>query len=221
MKNLFLIFISFFSFFGISQITTKDPIEYYGYKGVPMYSDVWRIEYTIKGKNDVVGKIYPKYDSTFSAKFDVVKSKIDPKKVRELALPAFNEFRKDYNLPGAIENKGLTKIATEYAKTIPNIYVAKHSDLSANPYSPENDTSTYRISEGIGFIYYNELTRVPDSMDLNKVLADCIYDGLVQCPAHAAGLIKNCPDYEIGIGLDFRNSGMIIVLQYREKKRDL
>jgi hypothetical protein len=56
-------------------------------------------------------------------------------------------------------------------------------------------------------------------MDMNRVIADCIFDGLAQCPVHAAQLVKNCQNYEVGVGLDFRPGGIVIVAQFREKKK--
>ena len=53
---------------------------------------------------------------------------------------------------------------------------------------------------------------------VNKVLADCIYDALSICPIHAKHLVYVCENYEIGFGLDYRPTEVVVVLQYGYKK---
>jgi hypothetical protein len=184
---------------------------YHGYTSIPFSSDVWRVEY--KGSGDsLIGVIYPKNGKYFKMNFIPVRDKIDKEKVQSYLLPSFNQFRKEHNLNPATENKVLTEKATEWAKQIPHIMTAEHSNLKQHPL--KNNSS--HLSEGICSIPYTQLTMVPDSMDLNKILADCIYDALSICPAHAKHLVHNCENYEIGFGLDYRPTEVVVVLQYRQ-----
>ena len=112
------------------------------------------------------------------------------------------------------KNEILTEKATEWAKQIPNIMIAEHSKLKQHPLLKQS----YHVSEGICSIPYTQLTMIPNSMDINKVLADCIYDALSICPIHAKHLVYDCENYEIGIGLDYRPTEVVVVLQYGYKK---
>ena len=129
-------------------------------------------------------------------------------------LPSFNQFRKEHNLSSATENEILTEKATEWAKQIPHIMTAEHSKLNKHPLLSQS----YHVSEGICSIPYTQLTMIPNSMDINKVLADCIYDALSICPIHAKHLVYVCENYEIGFGLDYRPTEVVVVLQYGYKK---
>ena len=127
MKKILLIIVFLKSFMIMSQ-----NIVYHGYKSIPFKSDVWRIEY--KGSGDsIVGVIYPKEGKYFKMNFIPVRDKIDESKVRQYLLPSFNQFRKDNNLSNGVENSSLTETATKWAKQIPNIVMAEHSNLSQNP----------------------------------------------------------------------------------------
>jgi hypothetical protein len=197
----------------ISFPCLSQEIEYQGYKSIPFISDVWRVEY--KGAGDsLVGVIYPKKGKYFKMNFIPVRDKINKDKVNDYLLPSFNQFRKEHGLGEATENDVLTVESTNWAKQIPNIMFAQHSKLSEHPLKKESDM----LSEGICSIPYTQLTLVPDSMDINKVLADCIFDALSICPAHSRNLVYDCENYEIGFGLDYRPSEVIVVLQYRQKK---
>lgn len=177
---------------------------------VSIYSDVWKVVYDKDGK----ATVYPKGSESFGMNMVPVKARINQDKVKSDVTGAFNRFRADYGLGKAVGNLELTKIASDYVKTIVNPYAAEHSNLKLHPLA-----GTGKISESIGYIPYTLLTRVPESMDMNQVIADCIFDGLAQCPVHAAQLIRNCQDYEVGVGLDFRPGGIVIVAQFREKKK--
>lgn len=215
MKKLAFIFLLVLSATTIAQ-TIK--VTYHGYDVIPFYSEVWRVEY--KGTDDsMAARILPKNDKYFSANSSLVKSKIDETSVRANLLTSFNLFRKDYSLSCATENPKLTSIANKYVKTIPNAIVAVHSDLVNSPLSKKNDSSTIWLSEGICAIPYSFLTKVPNTMDINRVIADCVFDALATCPAHASDLVRDCEGYEIGFGLDFRNTEILVVLQYRQKKQ--
>ena len=210
MKKLMLITVFLKSFMVMSQ-----NIVYHGYKSIPFKSDVWRIEY--KGSGDsIVGVIYPKEGKYFKMNFIPVRDKIDKDKVASYLLPSFNQFRKEHNLSSATENDVLTEKATEWAKQIPNIMIAEHSKLKQHPLLKQS----YHVSEGICSIPYTQLTMIPNSMDINKVLADCIYDALSICPIHAKHLVYDCENYEIGFGLDYRPTEVVVVLQYGYKKGD-
>jgi len=207
MKKIFLITMLVKSFMVMSQ-----NIVYHGYKSIPFSSDVWRVEY--KGTGDsLTGVIYPKNGKYFKMNFIPVRDKIDKDKVESYLLPSFNQFRKEHKLSPATENEVLTEEATDWAKQIPNIMTAEHSNLRQHPLKSES----FYLSEGICSIPYTQLTMVPETMDINKVLADCIYDALSICPAHSRNLIYDCENYEIGFGLDFRTTEVIVVLQYRQK----
>jgi hypothetical protein len=207
MKNLVFLLLVLSSF-----ICNSQDIVYYGYKSIPFSSDVWRVEY--KGTGDsLTGVIYPKEGKYFKMNFIPVRDKIDKDKVNDYLLPSFNQFRKEHGLSSATENNVLTEKATEWAKQIPHIMIAEHSKLKQHPLKNES----FYLSEGICSIPYTQLTMVSDTMDINKVLADCIYDALSICPAHSRDLVYDCENYEIGFGLDYRSTEVIVVLQYRQK----
>jgi hypothetical protein len=207
MKNLILLIFVVNSF-----ICSSQNIVYHGYKSIPFNSDVWKVEY--KGSGDsLTGVIYPKNGKYFKMNFIPVRDKIDKDKVESYLLPSFNQFRKEHKLSPATENSVLTEEATIWAKQIPNIMIAEHSNLSQHPLKNES----FYLSEGICSIPYTQLTMVSDTMDINKVLADCIYDALSICPAHSRNLVYDCENYEIGFGLDYRSTEVIVVLQYRQK----
>ena len=102
--------------------------------------------------------------------FIPVRDKIEKEKVLSYLLPSFNQFKKEHSLSPATENKVLTEKATEWAKQIPHIITAEHSNLKLHPFKSKSS----HLSEGISSIPYTQLTMVPDTMDLNKVLAYCI-----------------------------------------------
>jgi hypothetical protein len=208
MKKLTILFVALINTsIGFSQ-TTEVQIDKNA--TVSIYSDVWKVVYDKAGK----ATVYPKGAESFGMNMAPVKARINQDKVKSDVTSAFNRFRADYGLVKAVENPELTKNATAYSKVIINPYAAEHSNLKLHPLA-----GTGTISESIGYIPYTLLTRVPDSMDMNRVIADCIFDGLAQCPVHAAQLVKNCQNYEVGVGLDFRPGGIVIVAQFREKKK--
>jgi hypothetical protein len=208
MKKLTILFVALINTsIGFSQ-TTEVQIDKNA--TVSIYSDVWKVVYDKDGK----ATVYPKGAESFGMNMAPVKARINQDKVKSDVTSAFNRFRADYGLVKAVENPELTKNATAYSKVIINPYAAEHSNLKLHPLA-----GTGTISESIGYIPYTLLTRVPDSMDMNRVIADCIFDGLAQCPVHAAQLVKNCQNYEVGVGLDFRPGGIVIVAQFREKKK--
>lgn len=211
-NTLFLSFVlSFVSF-------SQEKITYNGYKQIDLYSDIWRAEYkTINGQ--LYGVVKPKDGKYFSMNTKRVKERMDTNKINGYLLSSINEFRKDYGLSYVTENKALTKIAKSYVKTLSNSFSAKHSDLTKNEVIGSKNGNVISGSETIGEISLFMLTNIPEDRDINKVIADCIFDIFVVCPAHGAVLIKDCNNYQIGFGVDYRENDIMIVLQFVEMKK--
>jgi len=221
MKKLITLLLVLVTLNGYSQkITSWENVTYYGYPAVPIYSEWFKVEYLYKNDKDMTINVLPKNAKSFSLNTDKVKSKINEDIVRSYLLTSLNEFRDDYGLPHGIENKELTNICNDYSKTIKNIFVAKHSKFVDNPFKPNVNEKTSYLSEGIDWLHYNLFTKIPDSVDINKVIADLVFDSLASCPAHADPLVREYNIFEIGFGLDFRENGIMVVLQYRDKKGD-
>ena len=200
------------------KITKWEDVTYYGYPAVPVYSDWFKIEYLYNNDKDMIINVLPKNGKSFSLKTDKVKERIDEEKVRGYLVESLNEFRDDYGLPHGVENDKLTEICNDYSKTIENIFVAKHSKFVDNPFEPDLNKETSYICEGINYLHYNLFTLIPDSIDVNKIIANNVFDGLASCPVHASPLVREYNIFEIGFGLDFRENGIMVVLQYRDKK---
>jgi len=219
MKNLILVLLVLVTLNGYSQkITSWEDVTYYGYPAVPIYSEWFKIEYLYKNDKDMIINVLPKNGKSFSLSTDKVKERIDEEKVRGYLVESLNEFRDDYGLSHGVENKKLTDICNEYSKTIENIFVAEHSHFVGNPFEPNVNEKTSYICEGIDYLHYNLFTLIPDSVDVNKVISDFIFDSLASCPAHADPLVREYNIFEMGFGLDFRENGIMVVLQYRDKK---
>ena len=221
MKKLITLLLVLLSVSSYSQKKLKQSdVVYYNYKAVPIYSDWFRFEYyETNGKLSVM--TLPKHHKSFSLNSESVESRIVESQVRNLMLPSLNEYRDNYSLSHALENKILTIISNEYSKSIKSIFTAKHSNLKENELHKKNNENTLYLSEGICFISYKQLTKIPDSVNINKVICDFIFDKLTSCPAHAQNLQKEYNIFEIGFGLDFRKNGIMVVLQYRDKKGDI
>tara|TARA_R110000803_G_C11974709_1_gene320048 strand:+ start:59 stop:718 length:660 start_codon:yes stop_codon:yes gene_type:complete len=199
------------------KVTSWENVTYYGYPAVPVYSDWFKVEYIYKNDKDMTINVLPKNDKSFSLNTDGVKSKINEDIVRLYLLTSLNEFRDDYDLSHGIENEELTEICNDYTKTIKSIFTAKHSKFVKDYDYKINDGVTY-VSEGIDYLPYNFFTIIPDHIDINKVIADYVFDSMVKCPAHAYPLVREYNIFEIGFGLDFREGGVMVVLQYMDKK---
>ena len=216
MKTLFniLFFVLVLNFVSFSQ----EKITYYGYEQVDLYSDIWRLEYKTVNEQ-LYGVIKPKVGESFSMNTKKVKEKIDTNKINSYLLSSFNEFRKDYGLPLVTENKTLSGIAKGYVKTLSSSFSAKHSDLSKNSVIGGSNTNVISGGEVIGEISFLMLTNIPEDKDVNKVIADCIFDIFIACPIHASFLIKNVENYQVGFGVDYRSNDIMIVLQFVEIKK--
>ena len=219
MKKLITLLLVLVSLSSYSQkVTNWKDVTYYGYPAVPVYSDWFKIEYLYNNDKDMIINVLPKNGKSFSLRTDKVKERIDEEKVRGYLVESLNEFRDDYGLPHGVENDKLTEICNDYSKTIENIFVAKHSKFVDNPFEPDLNKETSYICEGINYLHYNLFTLIPDSIDVNKIIANNVFDGLASCPVHASPLVREYNIFEMGFGLDFRENGIIVVLQYRDKK---
>jgi hypothetical protein len=219
MKNLILTLFTLFSVTAFSQeYTSWENVTYYGSPAVEIHSDWFDYNYIFNNDKDLTIEILPKNGESFSMNDNSVKNRVDEKKVRGYLTQSLNEFRDDYNLKHGVENEGLTKICNDYVKTLKGVLNLKHSNLYKNPYSPKLNKEYSFLGEGITFIPYDLFSLIPDSVDLNKVITDHIFDGLASCPLHAKPLVRNYNIFEIGFGLDFRETGIMVVLQYVDKK---
>jgi len=219
MKNLITLLLVLVSLSSYTQkVTNWKDVTYYGYPAVPVYSDWFKVEYLYKNDKDMIINVLPKNGKSFSLRTDKVKERIDEQKVRGYLVESLNEFRDDYGLPHGVENDRLTKIYNDYSTTIENTYDWDHSKYVNNPFHPKVNKKTSYINEGIIYLQYNLFTLIPDSVDINKIISNHVFDGLASCPAHASPLVRKYNIFEMGFGLDFRENGIIVVLQYRDKK---
>jgi uncharacterized protein YkwD len=146
-----------------------------------LYSDVWSFDKNTKNFS-------PKDGSNFSYPSSDLLSKIDTSKISDLLLESLNNFRKDYNKPPVTENSEMSKMATLYAKNLSNNFC---HDVNL----PKNQ------AEVIATINYILISKIDhNTSDVNKIIADCVFDIFVGSDNHTAMLLND--DYQIyGFGI--------------------
>jgi hypothetical protein len=115
-------------------------------------------------------------------------SKIDTNKIKKYLLPSFNEFRKDYGLKSVVESDSLSKSCELYSQKI--ITDFKH----------ENITKGFECIAKVGYVLFSNVK--PTDGDINKIIADSVFDHFVGSIGHMTFLLG---DYDVwGFGLTFK-----------------
>ena len=63
---------------------------------------------------------------------------------------------------------------------------------------------------------FNNITK--SNGDLNRIVADCIFDIFIISQKHSDILLKDTTKYEVGFGVTFTEWGIMVVIQLTEKK---
>lgn len=183
----------------------------------PLYSDVWKFSYTnIFDKNGCT--VLPKDGDYFQLTSTYYSNNVDTNIVKEYLLSSLNNFRKDYGKLPVVENKRLTEIATEYSNFLSTLPSEEwvHSDLENNEFYLSGNYVAEVLS-GIDNMMFNNLNK--SHGDINRVVADCIFDIFIISKKHSDILLKDTTKYEVGFGVTFTEWGIMIVIQLTEKKK--
>ena len=182
----------------------------------PLYSDVWK--FSAKNIFDEGGyTVLPKDGDFFQLVSKYYSENVDTNLVKEYLLSSLNNFRKDYGKPPVVENKRLTEIATEYSIFLSNLPSEEweHSDLENNEFFLSGNYVAEVLS-GIDNMMFNNITK--SNGDLNRIVADCIFDIFIISQKHSDILLKDTTKYEVGFGVTFTEWGIMVVIQLTEKK---
>jgi len=145
-----------------------------------LYSDVWSFSKDTK-------EITPINGGRFSYPSCELLSKIDTSEIRNLLLESFNQFRNDYKKPSVIEDSKMSILATIYAKNLTNNFC---HDVNL----PKDQ------SESISNINYALISKIDHTnQNVNKVIADCIFDIFICSDNHTLMLLnENHTKYGFG-----------------------
>jgi hypothetical protein len=180
----------------------------------PLYSDVWRFSSSNVFEVGEVS-ILPKKEDFFKLTSSYYIKNVDTNLVKKYLLTSFNEFRKDYGKPPVVENQKLTKSATEYSILMSDVPSDEweHTDITKNEFYLSGNYVA-EVMAGIDNMTLNNLD--PSYGNLNKIIADCIFDIFIASQKHSDILLKNTPNYEVGFGVTFTDWGIMIVIQLTE-----
>ena len=188
MKKIFTFLLVIITSLGYSQMSEFEPFKpyrgHYNYIDWPMYSQIWKLEWTGKYVTD---KNSPKYGAEIltrpptegrinTIKNSYVEENIDEEKVNSYLYESFNEFRKDYKLDPVKENKKLTKQSKEYSKQLTKKY--KHSN------------SQGKYAECIAWFPRMAVNSIKEGENVNKIVAESCFDTFVGSAGHMAILLK-------------------------------
>ena len=180
----------------------------------PLYSTVWRFEKSsVFDSNEV--SILPKNDDYFNLVSTYYVKNVDTNLVKKYLLSSFNDFRKDYGLPPVVENTSLDRSATEHSVSMSNLPsdIWEHSDLKQNEFYLSGNIVS-EVMSGIDVNTFNNLDK--SYGDLNKIVADCIFDIFIASDKHSDILLKKTSNYQVGFGVTFTSWGIMIVIQLVE-----
>jgi uncharacterized protein YkwD len=215
MKNLITLLIVLLSISGYSQMSEFEPFKpyrgRYNYIDWPIYSQIWKTEWSGKYVTD---KNSPKYGVEIltrlstegrsnTIKNSYVKENIDEEKVNSYLYESFNEFRKDYKLDPVKENKKLTKQSKEYSKELVKKF--KHSN------------SQGKYGECIAWFPRMIVNSIKEGENVNKIVAESCFDTFVGSPGHMSILLKEDKRYEYGFGVTIDQYGGIFVVIQTQK----
>lgn len=149
-----------------------------------LYSKIWTMVFT-KTKITVL----PVNDDAFDlSKTKNVMSKIDTNKIKQYLLKSFNEFRNDYGVKSVTESDSLSKSCELYSRKI--ITNFKH----------ENITKGCECIAKVSYALFSNVK--PTDGDINKIIADSVFDHFVGSIGHMTFLLG---DYDVwGFGLTFK-----------------
>lgn len=144
-----------------------------------MYSDIWTYSKDTK-------EITPINGGKFSYPSCELLSKIDTSEIRNLLLESFNQFRNDYKKPSVIEDSKMSILATIYAKNLTNNFC---HDVNL----PKDQ------AESISNINYVLISKIDHNQNVNKVIADCVFDIFICSDNHTLMLLnENHTKYGFG-----------------------
>jgi len=92
----------------------------------------------------------------------------------------------------------------------------EHTDITKNEFYLSGNYVA-EVMAGIDNMTLNNLD--PSYGNLNKIIADCIFDIFIVSQKHSDILLKNTPNYEVGFGVTFTDWGIMIVIQLTEIKK--
>lgn len=172
-------------------------LNYYSFaQTFDMYSDVWTYSKETK-------EITPKNGGKFSYPSPELLSKIDTSEIRNLLLESFNEFRADYNKPSVLEDSEMSALATIYAKKL-------LSNFCHDVNLPEVQ------SESISNINYVLLSKIDHTnQNINKVIADCIFDIFI-CSDNHTLMLLNENDTKYGFGFYQNKSSFSVCIRSKQ-----
>ena len=117
-----------------------------------------------------------------------IMSKVDTNKIKKYLLASFNEFRKDYGLKSVVESDSLSKSCELYSRKIVTNF--KHEKI----------TKGCECIARVGYILFSNVK--PTDGDINKIIADSVFDHFVGSIGHMTLLLS---DYDVwGFGLTFK-----------------
>ena len=183
----------------------------------PLYSDVWKFSPTnIFDKNGYT--VLPKDGEYFQLMSNYYINNVDTNLVKQYLLSSFNKFRNDYGRPPVIENKTLTKISSDYSLLMSYLPTDEwvHSDLENHIFYLSGNYVA-EVMSGIDNMMFNNLNK--SYGDLNKIVADCIFDIFIISQKHSDILLRNTTNYEVGFGVTFSDWGIMIIIQLTENKK--
>lgn len=185
MKTLVTILVILMTFNFNSQVTK--------YK---LNSKVWVIQ-----KDGDVLLIKPKNGNGFDfTKTDSIKQVIDSNKVKKYLKESFDEFRKGYGKSSVRFSDSLSKVCEDFSRTLSGKY--SHADFIG-----------HNSGECLNMMLVTLLTTVKKSDgDINKIVADCIFDSFAISDNHMDILLSdNYNTY--GVGLTFTKYRINIVIR--------
>jgi hypothetical protein len=184
MKILSILIFLFLSFFSYSQ-----------HNEYKMYSDVWDYDTSLH-------RITPKNSESFSSMKFKLNNIIDTNKIYGFLLESFNKFRKEYGSSAVQIDTFLQSQCKTYSKNLYNSF--KH------------DTNLPKTqSEVIAKLNHILLSNVDTTkFDINKVIADCVFDIFSSSYGHMSILLDERTPY-FGFGLNFSQSTILICVRGR------
>lgn len=162
-----------------------------------LYSKIWFIQKSDRNGLSLNPKNGTGYDFT---KTDSIKNLIDSNKVKKFLYESFNEFRHDYGKSSVKFSDSISKECEDFSRTLSKKY--EHADFIG-----------HNSGECLNMMLVSLLTTVKKSDgDINKIVADCIFDSFAISDNHMDILLSdNYNTY--GVGLTFTKYRINIVIR--------
>ena len=172
--------------------------KYILYEHYPMYSDIWSIE-TCSGSPHM---IRPNDNGYFPLRDGLdIRDYIDVAIVKSYLLQSLNEFRKDYGVGPVKESQYLNKISQNYCNKMSKMPRIKHDNL--HRYS-------IQMAENISSMTYGMFTHLNEDNDLNKIMADAVFDQFVCSNGHMRMLLSDNKWFGFGF-VKYGNSYYVVI----------